>query len=157
MISILATWCLYWGFFLSLSSILPHLLVYLPFSCLCSGDLFPREEMLGGRSPAVPVFRGFSGTPLSIWWVASRTILLWFGAVCLAFRGQPVLSIQTNGRVIPSGIGEHLKWPLSKNLQPTVYSALQIMLCSLVLIIHYKSSKGSIKYKIVYFVKEMAA
>lgn len=47
--------------------------------------------------------------------------------------------------------------PLSKNLQTTVYSALEIMLCSLVLIIHYKSSKGSSKYKIVYFVKEMAA
>lgn len=26
-------------------------------------------------SPAVPVFRGFSGTPLSIWWVTKKTIL----------------------------------------------------------------------------------
>lgn len=47
--------------------------------------------------------------------------------------------------------------PLSKNLQPTGYSASQNMLCSLVLIIHYKSSKGSSKYKIVCFVKEMVA
>lgn len=111
-------------FFLSLNSVLPGLLVYLPFSCLCSGDLFPWGEMLRGWSPAVPVFRGFSGTPLSIRWVASETILLWFGAVCLAFRGQPTLSIQTNDRVIPLGIGEHFKWATKQN--PTIYSVLSI-------------------------------
>lgn len=140
-------------FFPSLYSVLSSLLAYLCFSWL-NGDLCPWEEMLRGWSPAVPVFGGFSGTPLSIWWVANKDILLWFGGYLLNTGGQPILSIQLMAGLSLWGLVSISNQPLSKNLQPTVYSAFKIMLCSLVLIIHYKSSKGSSKYKIVYFVRK---
>lgn len=100
------------------------LLVCTHFSCLCNGDMFQWKEVLRQWGPVGPVFRGFPRPLLSIWWVANKTVLLWFGAVCFAFRGQPILSIQTNGRVIPPGTGEHLKWATKQ--KPTTYSVLSI-------------------------------
>lgn len=59
-------------------------------------------------------------------------------------------------------ISEHLKWATKQ--KSTTYSvlsitnyALQFFFSNSVIIIHYQSSKGSSKYKMVYFIKEMAA
>lgn len=80
-----------------------------------------------------------------------------FGVVCGVFKDQPVLSIQTNGWVVPLGIDEHLKYATKQ--KPTIYSTLSITNYALYFsfIIHCKSPKGSSEYKMVCFIKEMSA
>ena len=74
-----------------------------------------REKIKSQNSKYGFYWMNIAFAPLSSWKVVSRAVLSWrlsvwgFGVVCGAFRGQPILSIQTNGWFVPLGIGEHLK------------------------------------------------
>ena len=158
MVSILATWCVHWGFsFLPYTLFSPAFLSIFLLAVSAVETCVHGKRCSEGEVQRYQCSEGFQGPHCQYGELPTRPFYYDLELSALLLGASQFCRSKLMAGLSLWGLVSIWNQPLSKNLQPTVYSAFKIMLCSLVLIIHYKSSKGSSKYKIVYFVKEMAA